>query len=62
MKKIADTTEAIVPIPLIVVAIDVDLALVVPPVEDGVALCEKSSVPLPIKCSLGCIVFGIVML
>ena len=42
MKRVADTAETIVPIPPVVVAVDVHLALVVPPVERG-ELCPMPS-------------------
>jgi len=61
VKRVADTAEEPVVIPVIVVAVDVHVALVIPLVERG-DMCGTPSVPLPIDCSLGCIVFGRILL
>lgn len=62
MMRLSHASESVVPIPPVVVRVDVHLALVAVAVEDRVALCEIFSVPLPIEYSPGCIVFDIVML
>jgi hypothetical protein len=49
MKKVANTGEPPVVVPVVVVAVDVHLALVVEAVERGVALYGVSSVPLPLE-------------
>lgn len=59
MRIVAAAGEPPVVIPPIVVAVDVHIALVIPVVERGVALCDVPSLPLPIECSPGCIEFGI---
>ena len=41
MKRFADTSEPILTIPTIAVAVDVDLAIAIVAVEDGVRDCEK---------------------
>ena len=51
MKRVANTGEPPVVVPVVVVAVDVHLALVVPTVERGVALYKVSSVPLPLEYS-----------
>ena len=61
MKRVADTADPPVVVPVIVVAVDVHFALVVPPIERD-ELCSVPSMPLPIECSLGCIVFGRMLL
>lgn len=60
MKRVADTAEAIVPIPPVVVAVDVHLALVVPVVERG-ELCPTPSLPPPLEYSRSCILFAIII-
>ena len=60
MKRIAHASEPPVVIPVIVVAVDIHIALAVPPVERGESW-SVPSLPLPLECSRGCIVFGIVM-
>jgi hypothetical protein len=61
MKKIARATASKPPvvIPVIVVAVAVDFALIVPPVERDIGLCELPSVAPPLDVSWGCILFGI---
>ena len=51
MKRVAEASDPPVVIPVIVVAVDVHVALVVPPVERGVAMCDKPSIPLLLECS-----------
>lgn len=60
MKRVADAREPPVVIPVIVVAVDVHVTLVVPPVERG-ELYKMPSLPLPVECSLSCIEFAIVI-
>ena len=48
IKRVANAREPPVVVPVVVVAVDVELALVVPPVERD-DLCEAPSVPLPFK-------------
>ena len=57
----ADAGETIVPIPPVVVPIDVHFALAVVAVEDRVALCDKPSVPLLLEYSRSCISSRIIM-
>lgn len=61
MKWVANTGEPPVVVPVVVVAVDVHLALVVPTVERGVALYGVSSISLPLEYSRSCIESGIVM-
>ncbi len=61
MKRVANTGEPPVVVPVVVVAVDVHLALVVPTVEHGVALYGVSSISLPLEYSQSCIESGIVM-
>ena len=53
MKRVAKTRKPPVVVPVIVVAIDVHLALVVPTVKRGVALYGVSSISLPLEYSQG---------
>ena len=56
MKRLANAGEEPVVIPVIVVAVDVHVALVVvPPVERG-EMCDVSSIPLSFEYSQDCIV------
>ena len=41
MKRVASATEAVVPIPLVVVPVNVHFALVVVPIEDRVAYVQS---------------------
>lgn len=41
MKKVSNASETVVPIPPVVVAVDIHVALVIPAVEDRVAFCTK---------------------
>lgn len=41
MKRFADARETIVPIPPVVVAVDVHVALVVPAIEDRIVFCAR---------------------
>lgn len=52
MKRFADAGEPPVVIPVVVVAVDVHVALVVPPVERD-ELYRESSISLPFEYSLG---------
>ena len=61
MKRFVDAREAVVPIPPVVVPVDVDVVLAIVAVEDRVASCDKSSVPLLFEYSRSCIVFRIIM-
>ena len=61
MPRVANTGEPPVVVPVVVVAVDVHLALVVPTVERGVALYGVSSISLPLEYSQSCIESGIVM-
>ena len=61
MKRVAHASKPPVVVPVVVVAVDVHLALVVPTVERGVALYGVSSISLPLEYSQGCIESGIVM-
>jgi len=58
MKRVADAREPPVVVPVVVVAVDVHVALVVPPVERG-ELYKTPSIPLFVECSLNCIEFAI---
>ncbi len=58
MKKVADTAEPPIVVPVVVVAVHVHVALVVPAIEAR-ELCKVPSVPLPLEYSRSCIVFGI---
>ena len=49
MKRVVKAGEPPVVVPIVVVAVDVHLALVVPAVERGVALYRESSVPPPLE-------------
>lgn len=60
MKRVANAREPPVVVPVIVVAVDVQVALVIPPLERG-ELCKILSIPLPPEYSQGCILFGIIM-
>lgn len=53
MKRVANTSERPVVVPVVVVAVDVQLALVVPTIERGVALYRVSSRSLPPEYSKG---------
>ena|SRR3989344_3068751 len=46
MKKVADATNPPVVIPVVIIAIAVHLALVIPPVEGDVTIYKMPSVPL----------------
>tara|TARA_B100000745_G_scaffold294978_1_gene238583 strand:- start:810 stop:1115 length:306 start_codon:yes stop_codon:yes gene_type:complete len=59
MKRVSDTGKPVVAIPVVGVAVDVHVPLVVPTVERSVALYDTPSVPLPIEYSPSCIEFGI---
>ena len=61
MKRVANARKPPVVVPVVVVAVDVHLALVVPTVERGVALYGVSSFSLPLEYSQSCIESGIVM-
>ena len=61
MKRVANARKPPVVVPVVVVAVDVHLALVVPTVERGVILYEVSSISLPLEYSQSCIESGIVM-
>ena len=54
VKIVADAAEPPVTIPAAVVAVDVHVVLIIPPVERG-ELCDVPSVPLPLDYSRGCI-------
>ena len=56
-ERLSDASEPVVPIPSVVVPVDVHVALAAVAVEDRVALCEISSVPPPLEYSQGCTVF-----
>jgi hypothetical protein len=58
MKRAANARKPPVVVPVVVVAVDVHLALVVPVVERG-EMYRVPSVPLPIEYSQGCIESGI---
>lgn len=71
MKRVADDEETVVLVPIVVVPVQVQLPLVIPPVQAGdvavairvmpdraPAMYKVPSVPLPIEYSLGCILFG----
>lgn len=45
MKRVATTSERPVVVPVVVVAVDVHVALVVPPVERGVAYVQYAILP-----------------
>ena len=60
MKRFADAREPPIVVPVVVIAIDVHVALVVPAVERG-ELCRVPPISPPLEYSRGCIVFGIVM-
>ena len=53
MKRVADTGEQPIVVPVVVVAVDVHLALVVPTIERGIALYRVSSRSLPSEYSKG---------
>jgi len=53
IKRVADAGEPPVVIPVVVVAVDVHVALVVPPVERGIALCKASPLSPPLEYSQG---------
>ena len=57
MKRIATARKPPSVVPLVVVAVNVHVALVIPAIEGG--LYGGSSIPLPLEYSRGCIVFGI---
>ncbi len=61
MKRVAKASEPPEGTPVVVVAIDIHLMLVVPTVEGGVALYGVSSISLPLEYSQSCIESGIVM-
>lgn len=52
MKRVADTGEKPVVVPIVVVAVDVHVTLVVVPAIEG-GLCEVPSVPPPLEYSRG---------
>ena len=49
MKRVADATKPIVPIPLVVVPVHVDFALVVVAIERGIAMYKVPSVSPSLK-------------
>ena len=57
MEQVAEASEPPVVVPVVVVAVDVHVALVIPPVERG-EVCTVPSLALPVECSRGCISFG----
>ena len=61
MKKVANASKPPVVVPVVVVAVDIHLALVIPTVECGVALYRVSSASPPLEHSQGCIESGITM-
>ena len=60
MKRVSNAAEPVVPIPPVVVAVHVHVALIIPAVERGESYSEPS-MPLPFEYSQGCIVFRIEM-
>ena len=52
MKRLADTREPPVVVPVVVVAVHIHIALAVPPIERGES-CDKPSKPLPFEYSPG---------
>ena len=60
MKRFSDASEPPIVVPVVVVAVDVHVALVIPAVERG-ELYDKPSMPPPLEYSQGCIVFRIKM-
>ena len=55
MKRVADASKPPVVVPVIVIAIAVHVALVVPPVEREVPAYGEPSLPLSFEYSRGCI-------
>ncbi len=59
MKRVAEAGKPPVVIPVVVVAVDVHVALVVPVVEGGSnVMYGMPSMPLPLEYSRGCIEFA----
>jgi hypothetical protein len=61
MKRVAHAREPPIVVPVVVVAVDVHVALAIPPVERGESYAAPSWPPPVERRSPGCIVFGIVM-
>lgn len=51
MKRVAHASEPPVVVPIVVVTVHVHVTLVLPQVEDRVALCEVPSIPPPAEYS-----------
>ena len=60
-KRVAEASEEPVVVPVVVVAVHVHPAVIVPAVERRVAVCKMPSAPPSLECSQDCILFGIVM-